>query len=306
MPTEPRARLARLREAMRQAGIDALVCRLPENVMFLTDYWPHHGFSVAVFSQSGEPLLFVPEIEAPYAAQAWATVEEFGWGLLKDGDLYANYERFLGAAIAQLGLGGATVGYEQTFEVVGTTYRSSEPVIPAMPWFSLVQKAFSGAHLVDGAGVLQTARAIKTDYEIEKLKIAAEVAELGMHAFTEKLQPGMSEVEVSALIEHTIRTAGTGHRGATLIRAWAEVAGGPANTLRATLVIPSTPYVIQAGDLVMVELATVVDGYWSDLTYMAVAGGRPSERQREVHNAVLEAQRAAANAVRAGALAGDP
>jgi Xaa-Pro aminopeptidase len=56
--------------------------------------------------------------------------------------------------------------------------------------------------------------------------------------------------------------------------------------------IPSTDRVIEEGDLVMVEMATLMDGYYSDLTYMAVAG-EPSERQREIHNAVLEAQQAA-------------
>ena len=55
----------------------------------------------------------------------------------------------------------------------------------------------------------------------------------------------------------------------------------------------------------MVEMAVVVDGYWSDLTYMAVAG-EPSDRQREVHNQVLEAQQAAARAVKAGVPASAP
>ena len=55
----------------------------------------------------------------------------------------------------------------------------------------------------------------------------------------------------------------------------------------------------------MVEMATVMDGYYSDLTYMAVAGG-PSERQREVHNAVLQAQQAACREMRPGNSYQDP
>src|SRR5690606_647026 len=65
--------------------------------------------------------------------------------------------------------------------------------------------------------------------------------------------------------------------------------------------IPSTNRVIERGDLGMVEMATVVDGYYSDLTYMAVAG-EPSARQREVHNTVLAAQQTAASALRPGVL----
>jgi len=50
------SRLKRLREGMKEAGLDALVCRLPENVVYMTDYWPHHGFSVAVLPKDGKPL----------------------------------------------------------------------------------------------------------------------------------------------------------------------------------------------------------------------------------------------------------
>ena len=58
MPNNERMRWDRLRAQMEAAGIDALVCRLPENVMFITDYWAHHGFSVVVFPKDGEPLLY--------------------------------------------------------------------------------------------------------------------------------------------------------------------------------------------------------------------------------------------------------
>ncbi len=305
MANNERMRQDRLREQMAAAGIDALVCRLPENVMYLTDYWPHHGFSVVVFPKAGQPLLYAPEIEEPYAKSGWAELSLFGWGLLKDGDLYENYRNWLSRVIGQLGLKGATVGYEKTFEIVGTTYRSSEPVIPAYPWFDLVESLFAGSRLVDAASVIQTARAINGEYEIAKLRIAAEIAEMGMTEFVKKVEPGMTEIDVSAMIEHKIRTAGSSHKGARLIRAWAEVAAGAGGSTRATLVIPSTDYTIREGDLVMVELATVVDGYWSDLTYMAVAGV-PNDRQREVHNQVLEAQQAAARAVKAGAPASAP
>ncbi|MCL4395756.1 MAG: M24 family metallopeptidase, partial [Chloroflexi bacterium] len=94
-------------------------------------------------------------------------------------------------------------------------------------------------------------------------------------------------------------------KGARLVRALCEVGAGPIGSTKGTLLVPSTPRVINAGDIVMVELATVVDGYWSDLTYVAVAG-KPNARQREVYNGVLEAQRAAAQEMRAGRSFSDP
>src|SRR4030066_278862 len=119
MATPDIDRLDRVRREMVAARLDALVCRLAENVVYLTDYWPHHGFSVVVMPEEGKPLLFVPEVELEYTHPAWAEVTAFGWGLLKDGDLYENYRRLLTQAAEKLELKGKAIGVEQTYEITG-------------------------------------------------------------------------------------------------------------------------------------------------------------------------------------------
>jgi Xaa-Pro aminopeptidase len=146
---------------------------------------------------------------------------------------------------------------------------------------------------------MQTAKLVKTEYDLERLRVANEIAHMGASKFLEELTPGMREVEISSIIEGTIRARGASYKGARLVWAEAEVASGSVNTAKANLLIPSTDRVVEEGDLVMVEMATVMDGYYSDLTYMAVAGS-PSDRQREVHNAVLAAQQAGAAQMRPG------
>lgn len=298
-------RLDRIQMMMAEQDLAALVCRLPENLVYLTDYWPHHGFSVAVLPREGTPLVFVPEVEEEYATLGWAKVSTFGWGLLKDGDLYANYRDFLTAIHDELSLRGKNVGVEKSFEVTGPTYRSAEPVVPASPWNDLLADIFSDANLVDVFGLIQSARAIKSDYTLNKMRLANEIAEMGINYALAKLEPGMTEAQVGALIEYKIRADGPGHKGVRLVRAMAEVGAGPVGSTKGTLLIPSTGYIIQRGDFVMIELATNADGYWSDLTYMAVAG-EPSDRQRQAYNILLDAQLAAANQMRHGASFSDP
>ena len=285
-------RVERLQELMGQAGFDCLICRLPENVVYIAEYWPHHGISIAVLPQTGRPTLFIPEVEAEWGNKDWADVVPFGWALLKDKDLYTSYHELLTSISETLGLSKATIGVEQDLEVVGTTYRHAEPIIPAAPWTGLLKSVFPDATLLDATDLLQSAKLIKTPYDLSRLKVANELAEMGTSKFLSDLSPGMTEVQVSALIEGTIREAGAGYKGARLVWAEAEVASGPVYTAKANLLIPSTDRTIEDGDLVMVEMATVMDGYYSDLTYMAVAG-RPDERQQEIHNIVLEAQLAA-------------
>lgn len=300
-----RLRVQRLQELMVEAGLDALICRLPENVVYISDYWPVHGISAVVLPQSGKPTLFVPEVEADWGKKDWAEMVVFGWALLKDQDLYSSYRQLLGAASQKFGLEKAKIGVEKDLEVVGTTYRHAEPIIPAGPWWEMLEGVFSGASLVDITDLLQSAKLVKTAYDLERLRAVNEIAEKGTARFLEELQPGMTEVGISALIEGTIRREGAGYKGARLVFAEAEVASGPVNTAKANLLIPSTGRVIQEGDLVMVEMATLMDGYYSDLTYMAVAG-EATPRQREVHNAVLEAQTAASRKMVAGCTYEEP
>lgn len=298
-------RIKRVQELMKKQGFAAILCRLSENVVYLTDYWPHHGFSVAILPQEGMPTLFVPEVETEYAKAGWADIEEFGWGLLKDGDLYANYRQWLTKMHDKLSLKGKKVGVEKSFEVTAPTYRAAEPVVPAAPWNGLLADVFADASLEDVFDLISVSRSVKGEYELEKLRIANEISEMGINYAIEKLEPGMTEAQIGALIEYKIRADGPGYKGARLMRANAEVAAGPVGSTKATLLIPSTDYRTKEGDFVMIELATIVDGYWSDLTYMAVVG-KPSDRQRELYNHLLDAQQAAAQQMRAGASYDDP
>ena len=288
-------RVMRLQEMMNAAGLDALICRLPENVVYLTDYWPFHGVSVAVLFPQGKPTLLVPTGEADWARPAWAEVVPFGWGLLKDDDLYTSYRKLLGGLVQ----GKVRIGVELSAEVVGASYRHAEPVVPAAPWFAMLSEALPQAEWLDAVGLLQQAKLIKTEYDLGRLRTAAEIAHMGASEMLVQLKPGMTEVQASAIIEGAIRAKGPGHEGARMVWAEAEVSSGPVNTTLTAMLVPSTRRVIEEGDLVMVEMATVMDGYYSDLTYMAVAG-EPSERQREVHNAVLAAQQAGAAQMRPG------
>lgn len=298
-------RVMRLQELMKEAGVDALICRLPENVVYITEYWPHHGISVAVLPAEGRPTLFIPEVEQEWGNPDWAEVVPFGWALLKDPDLYASYRLLLSEISSKAGLSKAKVGFERDLEVVGTTYRYAEPIIPASPWGGMLREVFVGSELVDITDLMQTAKLVKTEYDLSRLRVVNEIAHMGATKALESLTPGKKEVEISSIIEGTIRANGAGYKGAKLVWAEAEVASGPVNTAKANLLIPSTDRVIQDGDLVMIEMATVMDGYYSDLTYMAVAG-TPTDRQREIHNTVLAAQLAGAEQMKPGKSYADP
>ena len=64
------AKLERVRSLMADEGLDAIVARAPDNVIYLTDFWGMKGWDAVVFPREGEPTLFCLEASAEDAAQA--------------------------------------------------------------------------------------------------------------------------------------------------------------------------------------------------------------------------------------------
>src|SRR6188768_1435666 len=75
MPWPPdEAKLERVRGLMAEQGLDAIVARAPDNVLYLTGFWGMKGWDAVVFPREGEPTLFCLEASAGDAARtAWTS-----------------------------------------------------------------------------------------------------------------------------------------------------------------------------------------------------------------------------------------
>ncbi len=54
-------KLDRVRALMKDQNLSALVCRAPDNVLYLTNYWCMKGYDAVVFPRDGEPTLIALE-----------------------------------------------------------------------------------------------------------------------------------------------------------------------------------------------------------------------------------------------------
>ena len=164
MPNNERMRWDRLRAQMEAAGIDALVCRLPENVMYITDYWAHHGFSVVVFPKDGKPLLYAPGNRGAICQGRLGRGLVLWLGAAQDGDLYENSPELAQEC-------DRPIGPERRDRRVREDLRDRGHDLPLIdrssrhfPVFELVQNLF--AEIAPGgrrAGVLQTAAPSKVN-----------------------------------------------------------------------------------------------------------------------------------------------
>lgn len=295
----PEERIERARSAMRRYGLSALVCRLPENVVLLSGYWPVIGRSAVIVPDDGDPVLFAPEMERQALDRAFVKdIRTFPVWKLQDPDPEASLARLISDWVASHGLAGKRAGVEMAFEDIAPAQKVLEPWAAATPSRRALETA--GLHLIDATELLTQLRARKTPAEIQRIRTANEVAQFGVRAFEQRLGPGIAEHELAAAVEEAVVRLGTGYRGTVHARAQALIFSGTERLYGVGWgYAPNTTRRIQPGELVMLELCVVADGYYCDLTRMGVAG-QPSTRQQELLTAVQEAQRAALEAIRPG------
>ena len=292
-------RLDRMRRAMEAEGLDALVLRWPENVLLLSGYWPMIGAAVLVFPLAGKPVLIGPDSYRSEIGQSlWdAETALYPFGVLDAPDPAHAVRAALSDAAR--GKGWKRIGYEGCFASVAPCWNSAEVMVPAVQTRELYGSIFGGAELTDVTRLLEIERRRKTAYEMDKLRIASEISCIGLAAFEHSVGVGISGVELAAAVEHEIMVKGTGYRDASRVRGYAQVAVGEESAVGYRPNEISTSRRLGRGDIALLELAVVADGFWSDRTRVRVAG-EPTDEQWKVFKTVLAAQEAAIQTIREG------
>ncbi|HEY7380500.1 MAG TPA: Xaa-Pro peptidase family protein [Gaiella sp.] len=265
------AKLDRVRALMAERGLDAIVARAPDNVLYLTNFWGMKGYDAVVFPREGEPSLICLEASAADAARtAWT----------QDVRIFAGYhpsdprppqarvlETALGAA-----RGHATIGLELSLGTQAADRMVGEPTTFTQAWFD----AFPGA--VDATPLLVEARAVKTPQEVERMRLANEIAAAAMEHAQGVIRPGMSEAQIAAEWQGFVHGEGTGWQGRVeLALPFSLVWSGPGiRTFTATTARP-----VVEGEPTLFEIWVCADGYWCDHTKNLVCG-ELTDRYREL------------------------
>jgi len=292
------ARFARLRQAMERERLDALVCRLPEHVLMLSGYWPVCAWVYAVFPREGRGTCLLPDTEEQEARAGLFRTEclTYPFGT-KDSPQQADSLLPLLKSVARR---WKTVGWEAGCDTCAPAWNTAEMQIPSARTRALLERAFGERKLVDASGLLRAEQVVKTAPEIEGVRRANRIANLGIEEFFRRVAPGTSGVELAAAVEGAIMVQGTGFESARCVRAFAQVAVGPESARGWRPAEVTTARRLEAGEVALLELAVVADGFWCDRTRARVAG-EPTSEQCQARDLVAQAQAAAIAAVRPGA-----
>jgi len=284
-----RSHAENIKETLQKAGLDGIVCSLPENILFLTGYWPSTGDSVLVYPVVGNPSLIIPSVDRAFVPiDRQLDVREYN--IDTDDILFARTRSkllsLIKGVLADRGLTKGRLGVEASFETVAGSFRGSEANVPGRPFFQGLEAQFSETRWEDASSVIKDIRQIKTPEQLVAIRRCHEIA---AHAFAlgkMRAQPGVREIEMASAIESAFQEYGVGYAGVRRARGYAFVMSGPINAANAWLPANfSTERRLEAGDLVLVEFNGYADGYWADLSRTYVVG-EPSERQEQLATSV--------------------
>ena len=266
-------KLERVRALMEEDGLDALVVRAPDNVLYLTNFWGMKGYDACVFPRDGEPVLICLEASAEDAARTgWTSEVRYVRGY-DPVDPRPPLARTIDAVFEDAH-GYARVGLELSLGTQASDWMVGEPTTFTRAWFD----AFPDA--ADAAPLLARARAIKTEQELARLRIANEIAADAMEHVRGRLEPGMKESEAAAIWQGYVHGQGTGRDDVELALPFSLVwAGKGIKTFTATADLP-----VVEGEPVLFEIWVCADGYWADHTKNLVVGPlKPEYAELEEH-----------------------
>jgi Xaa-Pro aminopeptidase len=252
-------RLARVRAAMAAEGLDALIIYgapggEEASARWLTNFSTFGGPQAVVVMPDGEPWLFCSRNlhGEPMHSLYWQTwVKEAHPAAAGDGPAVKAAELLADTKARRIGI----AGWES---------------IPR-PWADALARLLPGRELVSATAMLIELRSIKSRLEIDKMRQASVVAGEALKAAMEASKPGASEHQVSG-IAHSVLFG----LGAEAVAFDTAVGAGPRAGLKHSV---PTGRLMQAGDMVFIDIGARVDGYNSDLSRTFVIG-EPTKEQR--------------------------
>jgi Xaa-Pro aminopeptidase len=256
---------------MREAGIDVLLLTKPSNMFYLTG--DGRLCAYAMVTQYGNVALGVPSTDVADVT-ALAHFDDLAGFEDEVGMIHSIARHF-----AHFGISKGNVGLEYTFLTQSMksmlTHPHAKPEVIAV---------------TDGTAILSQLRMVKEPEEIERIKAAAKVADVGMAAAVKAVKPGKTESQIAAEAEYAMRQAGAEGFWRTY------VSSGPRTSIAHGL---PTNRQIEPGDLVMIDIHPIVSGYSADIC-RTVCAGTPTLEQQAAYDLYLRAQQTTISNIKAG------
>ncbi len=282
------SRLARIREAIAASNLDAFVVSHPPNIRYLTGF----SGSAGILVRTPHTWVLLVDFRYTVAAKARLEADPLLAEVLSVREIPASYDQALIDLLRQCG--ARRIGIEALHMSVSRFNRLSTALAESAP--TPIEAQGRCPVLVATERIVEQARLIKDEEEIETLREASRRLAAAAAEVPGFVREGRSELEVAADIDALLRRLGFERPAFETI-----VASGPNGAHPHAR--PSRR-LLQQGDGVVLDFGGVYDGYCVDLS-RTVQLGPVNPEFRRLYDVVAEAQQAAIARVRPGVMAAD-
>jgi Xaa-Pro aminopeptidase len=256
--------LLRQREAMDDAGLDALIAISPENFAYTTGFvvpsqplmrWRH---AAAVVTRDGREALLSVDMEESTVRNKAEGVEVRIWGEFAD-----RATDTLADLLKDLGLAEASVGIEMDYLPAGD--------------FEHLKGFLPKAQFSPAETIYNRLRQLKTPEEIDLLRKLSRITDQAIGEALHSVRAGMTEMDLAGALTKEIYARGA-EQFKLMIIATGERSEYPN--------VGPTHRVLQPGDLCRVEIFGIIGGYHAAVCRTAVVQKASAEAERIWQNLI--------------------
>ena len=275
-PEEYRARIARAQQLLAEQNpkLDALFVATGTSLYYFTGvhWWASERLLGFLIPQKGEPIVvcaafeegrFREQLRFPAEVHVWQEDE--------------SPTKLAASALADRGLRTGRIGVDEA---------------TMFTFYDHLRQAAPGFEYVSGDPVTIACRGVKSVHELELMRLACEATCDVYRAVFASLKEGITQNEISKLVEAGF--AKMGLHGDALVLTGVSAAL-PHGTIK--------PQSLREGDVILIDGGCKVEGYSSDVTRTGVLG-KPSLKVQRTYEIVRKAQDTALDAARKGRLSG--
>ena len=171
-------------------------------------------------------------------------------------------------------------------------YNMDQEETPALRYSKKLRERYPYVVFKDIYPVLTHLRLIKDEYEISCIRKAIHTTNLGIQQMMKSAKPGVNEMTMEGVFDFVLAQAMCRNKAFDTIAASGE---------RATILHYSdNNQVMNDGELFLCDLGATYNYYCADISRTFPVNGRFSDRQREIYEIVLNAQKIVENNARVG------
>ncbi|WP_457552581.1 M24 family metallopeptidase [Desulfobacula sp.] len=281
-------RTSKAQKMMVEYKLDAVFLTTEPNVRyfsgFFTQFWesPTRPWFLIV-PAVGKPIAVIPEIGASGMAGTWIDDIHTWSSPNPTDDGISLIADVLNGLPRRYGRIGATLGIESHLR---------------MPFNNFIELSsrLKGTEFVDIATQIHRLRSVKSRAEIEKIRKACEITNKGFTNIPNHARSGQTERDICKQMRIDMLEA-----GADIIKYLISGSGPDGYD---SIIMGPTDRQLNQGDVLIIDVGAVYDGYFSDFD-RNFAFGRPSDETLKAYTAVYEATDAGFKAARPGATTTD-